>query len=280
VRVARYLLLLAAGLIVACAPTSRPVLPEGPGVPLPDFHRVFESSTAACRQVRTMEMVLAINGQTGARRLRGRVRGALERPASVRLEGLAPFGAAAFFLVVNPPGEAQLVLPRDRRVVTHDDGGELLGSLTGLALGPDDFRAVLTGCVVPDPRPVGGRSYGDAWKVIELEGNASIFLRPTDVDADADGALVVTVGTRPGMRVEYSDHVRGLPRRVRVLATDVSGVATDLTATLSQVSINIELLPDVFVAPPSDGYGRMTLEQFRGAVGPLEAPPEETASPR
>ena len=223
-----------------------------------------------------MEMVLAINGQTGSRRLRGRVRGALERPASVRLEGLAPFGAAAFVLVVDPPGEAQLVLPRDRRVVTHDDGGELLGSLTGLALGPDDFRAVLTGCVVPDPRPVSGRSYGDAWKAIELEGNASIFLRP----ADADGALVVTAGTRPGMRVEYSDHVRGLPRRVRVLGTDVSGVATDLTATLSQVSINIELDPNVFVAPPFDDYGRMTLDRFRGAVGPLEAPPEETASPR
>ena len=226
-----------------------------------------------------MEMVLAINGQTGPRRLRGRVRGAVERPASVRLEGLAPFGAAAFVLVVDPPGEALLVLPRDRRFVTHDDGGELLGSLTGLGLRPDDFRAVLTGCVVPNPRPVSGRSYGDAWKAIELEGNATIFLRPVD------GALVVTghvmtAGTRPGMRVEYSDHVRGLPRRVHVLVTDATGVATDLTATLSQVSINIELDPNVFVAPPFDDYGRMTLDQFRAAVGPLEAPPEETAPPR
>jgi len=221
-----------------------------------------------------MEMVLAINGQTGLRRLRGRVRGALARPASVRLEGLAPFGAAAFVLVVNPPGKARLVLPHDRRVVTHEDGGELLGSLTGLALGPDDFRAVLTGCVVPDPRPLSGRSYGDAWKAIELEGNATIFLR------SVDGALVVAAGTRPGMRVEYSDHVRGLPRRVQVLVTDATGVATDLTAALSQVSINIELDENAFVAPPSDDYVRMTLDRFRGAVGPLEAPPEETASPR
>lgn len=268
------LLLFAVGLIVSCAPTPPPAFPEGPGRPLLDYHSAFESSTTACRQVRTMEMVLAIKGQTGLRRLRGRVRGALQKPASVRLEGLAPFGAAAFFLVVDPPGEALLLLPRDRRVVTHGDGGELLGSLTGLALRPDDFRAVLTGCVVPDPRPVGGRAYGDGLRAIELEGNATIFLRPVD------GALVVTAGTRPGMRVEYSNHVRGLPRHVRVLASDATGAATDLTATLSQVSINIELDPDVFVAPAFDDYGTMTLDQFRGAVGPLEALPEETALPR
>ena len=243
-------------------------------MPLPDYRSVFESSVTACRQVRTIEMELAISGQTGDRRVRGRLRGALERPASLRLEGLAPFGAPAFVLVADPPGDAVLVLPRDRRVVTHEDGGGLLGSLTGLVLEPDDFRAVLTGCIVPDPRPVSGRFYGDEWQAIELEDNATIFLRLVD------GVLVVAAGTRPGMTVEYSDHVRGLPRRVRVLATDSTGVATDLTATLSQVSINTELHTDVFVAPVRDDYDTMTLEQFRGTVGPLDTPPEDRASPR
>ena len=268
-------LFLAVGLLaVTCAPHSRLVLPEGPGAPLPDYQGVFESTVTACRQVRTMEMELAINGRSGDRRLRGRVRGALKRPASVRLEGLTPFGPLAFVLVADPAGDAVLVLPRDRRVVTHDDGGDLLGSLTGLVLGPDDFRAVLTGCLVPDPRPVSGRAYGDGWQVIELEGNATLFLRPVD------GTRVVTAGRRPGMTVEYSDHVRGLPRHVRVLTTDTTGVATDLTATLSQVSINIELHTDAFVAPIRDNYETMTLDQFRGTVGPLEAPPEDVASPR
>ena len=82
------------------------------------------------------------------------------------------------------------------------------------------------------------------------------------------------------MTVEYSDHVRGLPRHVRVLATDTTGVVTDLTATLSQVSVNIELHADAFVAPIRDNYETMTLDQFRGTVGPLEAPPEDVASPR
>ncbi len=66
---------------------------------------------------------------------------------------------------------------------------------------------------------------------------------------------------------------------MRVLATDFSGVVTNLTATLSQVSINVELHSDVFLAPIRDDYESMTLEQFSGTSGPLEAPFEDAALP-
>ena len=241
---------------------------------LSDPERVLEPVIEPCRQVRTMELALAINGQTGDRRVRGRVRGALERPASLRLEGLAPFGAPLFVLVSDPPSKAVLVLPRDRQVVTHDAGGDLLERLTGLALEADDLRAVLTGCLVPDPRPVNGRTYRDGWQAFDLEGDATIFLR------SVGDLMVVVAGTRPGMTVEYFDHVRGLPRRVRVYATDRAGTVTDFTATLSQVSINIELDPAVFVPPLRNDYAAMTLEQFRGTVGPLDTSSERPATPR
>ena len=70
----------------------------------------------------------------------------------------------------------------------------MLGSLPGLALGPDDFRAVLTGCVVPESRPVRRRAHTDARKVHELEGNTSVFFRTTGFAADAwtTGFVMVT----------------------------------------------------------------------------------------
>ncbi len=256
----------------ACTSSPRLVLPQGPGRPLSDYAAVLGRAIDPCVGVRTMQFVLSINGQSGGTRLGGRVLGALARPSSLRLEGIAPFGAPVFVLAATPEG-AVLVVPRDRTVVTGASGSELLAALTGLGLAPDDFRAVLTGCILTDPQGVGGRLYDDDWMVIDLNEGGIVYLRTVD------GAPGVVAGARPGMVMEYSDHVRGLPRRVYVRATDGGGVVTELTATLSDVSINIDLHPDVFVAPVRPDYQPMTLQQFRGTAGPLEVSPEPTHSP-
>jgi hypothetical protein len=69
----------------------------------------------ACRGARTLTAELALSG-TRADALRGRVVAGFERPASMRLEGVAPFGPPRFILVARG-GEATLLLPRDERVV-------------------------------------------------------------------------------------------------------------------------------------------------------------------
>ena len=207
--------------------------------------------------------MLAIRGQVGETKLRGRVRAALARPSSLRLEGLTPFGAPGFVLVAKPDN-AVLVLPREQRVITDATGSELLEALAGVALGPADFQAVLTGCLVPDPRPRAAQAYGDDWIAVDLEGDATMYLRMIE------GTPSIVAGRRGGLIVEYLDHTQGLPRRVRVQSREPGERDTDFTATLSQVNINIELHADAFIAQGQEEYVPMTFDELRGTTGPLE----------
>lgn len=261
-RPARAAALLAAALLPsACAP-SRIVLPEGPGAPLPDYAGLFDAAADPCRRVRTLELVLAIDGETGDTRLRGRLRGALARPAALRLEGIAPFGAPAFVLVAGEQ-PAVLLLPRERRVVTDASGRDLIEALAGLPLGPADLRAVLTGCLVPDATPVGARAYGNGWVGVELEGGATLYLDRVDQ------APRIVAGRRGGLIVEYADHARGMPRRIRLRAALPGGAATDVTATLSQVSINVELDERAFARRVPADFRPISIRTLLAERGPL-----------
>jgi hypothetical protein len=250
-----------------CAVT-RLSLPEGPGTPFPEYAPLFDTAVAECRRVRTIEAVIALRGRRGETSLNGRVRAGLAAPGLVRLEGLAPFGAPGFYLVARP-GASTLWLTREARVLTDVPAADMLEGLTGVPFGPDDLRAVLTGCLVPDPRPVSGRRYGE-WVVVDLAGGAVAYLRPIEDE------YYLVAGTRDGLTVEYGDFRRRIPRQVRVLSTeaDAPGRATrslDLRATLSQLSLNVEI-PDVAfsLTVPADVVP-MTLDELRGA-GPLETP--------
>lgn len=251
----------------ACAPPPI-VLPQGAGTPLRDYEATFAAAVDPCRRVDTLEFLLALTGRAGDARLRGRVRGALARPAALRLEGLAPFGAPAFVLVASF-GRALLLLPRERRAVTDATGRELLEALAGLPLGAADFRAVLTGCLAPRPRPVAARAYAGGWTGVALEGGATLYLR------GGDGPAVVAAGRRPGLLVEYAEHVRGLPRRIRVQTTPGDAGATDLTATLSQVGVNVELDERAFVQNVPEGFAPAGIETLRGGAGPLAPQPAD-----
>ena len=255
---------------VGCGST-RLVLPDGPGTPYPEFERLFGSVVAECRRVRSVEAMIRLSGRGGGAALRGRVRAGLAEPASMRLEGLAPFGAPVFYLVASP-GDAALWLTREARVVTGVPAPELFAVLTGIPFGPDDLRAVLTGCLVPDPRPMAGRRLGD-WIAVDLAGGAVAWLR------EIEGELRLAAGTREGLTIEYGEFRRRLPRLVRVSSGAARGGGgeplTDLTARLSQVSLNVALDAEAFsLAVPADVLPA-TLDELRGA-GPLEVPVEPT----
>ena len=259
-----FLLLFLAG----CA-VPRFSLPEGPGTPFPEFAPLFETAVSECRRVRTLQAMLGLRGRGGGTTLNGRVRAGLAAHGSMRLEGLAPFGAPGFYLVARP-GEATLWLTREARVLRDVPPADMLKSLIGVPFGPEDLRAVLTGCLVPDPQPIAGRSYGE-WVVVDLVGGAVAYLLPVD------GGYHLTAGTRDGLTIEYGEFRRRIPRQVRVrsVPADAGGRVqpqTDLTATLSQVSLNVEMPDAVFSLDnvPADVVS-ITLEELRQA-GPLEAP--------
>ena len=259
-------------LLTGCA-VARLSLPEGPGTPFPDYAPLFETAVSECRRVRTLEAMIRLRGRSGGATLNGRVRAGLAAPGSVRLEGLAPFGAPGFYLVARP-GEATLWLTREARVLRDVPAVDLLESLTGVPFGPKDLRAVLTGCLVPDPQPTAGRSYGD-WVVVDLIGGAVAYLRPVD------GEYHLIAGTRDGLTIEYGEFRRRIPRHVRLLSVpaDANGrmqPLTDLTATLSQVNLNREIPDASFsLAVPADVLP-MTLEELR-RVRPLAVRGESPA---
>src|SRR5687767_9178102 len=160
-----------------------------------DFAAAHQEVSRACTGVRTMTAELALSGRAGAERLRGRVIAGFERPASMRLEGVAPFGPPAFNLVSGR--ETLLLLARDARVDRGAKPEEILGALTGVTLGPADLLAVLTGCVVPEPKPVSGSQHDGNWGTIALNGGATLYLRK------AGNTWRLAAARRDGWRVDY-----------------------------------------------------------------------------
>ena len=249
----------ALGLLVAACGPMRLTLPTDPGTPLPDLQNVHASVSRACRGTRTLTAELALSGHAGRTRLRGRVVAGFERPASMRLEGVAPFGPPAFILVARG-GEATLLLPREERVVTGASPEDVLGALTGVALAPADLHAVLTGCVVPDPVPRGGRVHANGWASIDLDGNAVLYLRRVN------GSWQPQAATRQGWNVQYSMWQGDFPRAV--VLRSISGLDVELSATVGQLEANVPLDAAAFSVTVPPGTGRLTLAELRDA-GPL-----------
>ena len=210
-----------------------------------------------------MTAELGLSGRAGGRRLRGRVIAGFEQPGSMRLEGVAPFGPPAFVLAARS-GSAVLLLPRDDRVVRNAAADEILGALTGLALGPADVQAVLTGCVVSSPGAVGGRVHANGWASIDLAAGATLFLERRG------NAWISRAARRPGWQVEYPAWQGAFPLTVR-LTSLAANVDVDLTATVSQLETNVSIDPAAFVVNVPEGTRDLPLEQLRQA-GPLRAP--------
>jgi outer membrane biogenesis lipoprotein LolB len=243
-------------LLSACA-TRTLTLPTDQGTPLPDAEQVLTSLTASCRGVRTLTGVLALSGRAGGEGVRGRVVAGFERPSSMRLDGVGPFGQVGFILAGNT--EAVLLMPREQRVA-RGAPEELLAALTGVRLAPADLLAILTGCVVPAPKAVSGQTHGNGWVSIGLDGGATLYA------GQVGGQRRLRAARRDGWTIEYPGWQAGtFPPAVRLLSTDPP---VDLTATLSDLEANQDIDAAAFrVDVPRDTIA-ITIDELR-AVGPL-----------
>ena len=220
--------------------------------------------TSACRGVRTLTAELSLSGRAGGRSMRGRVVAGFERPASMRLEGVAPFGPPAFILTAR--GEAAtLLLPRDARLLRGERAGAILGALTGVTLAPADLQALLTGCVTATPAvaptPAAARVHANGWASIDLDGGGRMYL------TRQGNAWTIRAAQRDGWRIEYPAWQGQFPQRVRLMS-DQPGVSVDLTAALSQVEANIDLDAAAFTVNVPPDAATLTLDDLR-AAGPL-----------
>jgi hypothetical protein len=221
-----------------CA-ARRFVPPTDPGTPLGDLTPVQSQVFKACSGVNNLQGELSLSGRAGDERVGGgTVLAGFERPDSMRLEGLPPFGGPVFILVTRG-GAATLLLPREDRVVRGARPEEILGRLTGVALAPADLLAILTGCVVPSPRVTAGRLHGNGVASLDLDGGATIYLR-------RPGSVWLPVAARrDGWLIEYPIMSGAFPGAVR-LRSDAGQVAVDVTARLANLEANTGLPPEAF----------------------------------
>jgi hypothetical protein len=246
----------------ACAPRHL-TLPSGAGVPFPGYRSAFEEASAACRGVGSLTAELALSGRAGAQKLRGRILAGVERPGSLRLEGVAPFGAPAFIVVAHHDSEATLLLPREGRVLRGVPAAAMLEALAGLDLGPDDLLAILAGCVAADPQPAEGHALANGWTSVALAENVTAYLRR------GPSGWRIAAGIAGPLTIEYGEFLNSIPRQVRLRSEPPGGgAATDLTVRLQQIELNVPINAAAFsLVVPADAVP-LTLEELR-RLGPL-----------
>ena len=255
--------------LASCASLPKPItLPSDAGTPLADFAAVHSQLSSTCAGVRTLKMEIGLSGRVGDEPLRGRVLAGFERPSSMHLQGVAPFGAP-IFLLAGSAGSATLLLPREERIIRKAPPEAILGALTGVALDPADLQAVFTGCVVPAPRATGGRLHSGGLASIDVESadqgsprrTATLFLSRNGSQWQLRAA------TRDRWQFEYTSGPGSFPQSVKLISTNPD-VRVGLTATLSQVETNQAIDPSAWLVEEPKNVMPMTVEELRQA-GPL-----------
>jgi hypothetical protein len=236
-------------------------LPTGAATPFPEFASAYASATTGCAEVKTFTAVLAMSGRAGRTKLRGRLEAGFAAPASMRLEGIAPFGRPIFVLTASDE-RGTLVLSRDNRVVRDAPAGSIVEALAGVPIGAAAMRTIVTGCGLPrDDSPVRGRSYANGWAAIEFPNHVVYLQRVADV-------WHVAAVTRGTLSVFYSDFERQRPAAIRLRVQDVDRVTADITLRVSQADVNTSLDASAFTADVPRDAEPLTLDELRQA-GPL-----------
>ncbi len=255
---ARLALVIAAVFVSACAARTPP-RPDGTPGPDPTAVAAFQSATTACRGFRSLTGELSLSGRAAGERIRGRVIAGLEAGGSVRLEGVAPFGPPIFILAGRAE-KATLLLPREQRVLKETPVSAVLERLTGLALGADDLRLMVSGCLADNAAPADGKQWPGGWQAVTLGPDRVAYLR------QRQGRPVVVAADYGPWHLDYSEHLSGYPRVVRVRRA--GDAATDVTARVGELEVNTVINPAAFTLEVPSDADPMTLDELR-SVAPL-----------
>jgi hypothetical protein len=153
-----------------------------------------------------------------------------------------------------------VLFPREKRALADTKVADVLARLTGLDLGAAELRLLLSGCLVEGAQATDGRTYGGGWRAVTLGEGRTASLREV-----AGRPLVMAADYGP-WQIDYTEHLNGWPRAVRVRGA--SGSDIDVTARLQQLEINVALDPKAFDVEIPEGTERVTLDDLR-SIAPL-----------
>jgi hypothetical protein len=224
---------------------------------------VYSQVTSACTGVRTLKGELSLSGRVGNERLpRTTVHAGFERPSSMRLEGLAPFGGPIFILAARG-GSATLVLPRDERIIRNAPPEAILEALAGIALGPPTCSRCLR--VVFCRLRVRQRDV--SMPVVSPPSTSKAAIRERlrgRQGVSAPQWLAMAAPRRQPRPVADRVHAvdGAFPQSVRLLST-APDVRVALTAALSQIEANEDLDPAAFAVEQQKNLMPMTVDELR-----------------
>jgi hypothetical protein len=257
---------LTALLCAACGP-SLMTLPMSAGSPTLDASSELAEATGECRAVTTFTAVVGVSGSIEGRPVRGTLLAGVARPASVRLEAVAPAGPPLFIFTAQDDN-ATLLLPREDRFVEHERPEAVLEAVAAIPMTAGELRQALTGCAA-EPDPVNARGAGPDWRIVPDRAGDVYLHRIGQKDPWRLVAAIRRRSDRAGVaawRAEYRDFHRGLPRVVRLTSVDRSRF--DLRLVLSQVEIDVPLGADAFAARIPPRAAPMTVQELKDN-GPL-----------
>lgn len=252
--------LLLTGMLVAglagCAPKVAVRLPVGVGAPVADLAPVQALVDAACTEPAALTADLRLSGRIDGDRVRGTLQVGVSAD-SVRLEGIAPFGAPVFVLA-GSPGRAVLLLPRDPAVARGGSPGELLDAVVGVPFGPADLRALIAGCGVAGRRVLAASTFPDGWTRAGMDADRVLWLRA------ASGATPVVVAASDGAwEVTYTRTGGGWPTAIRLRRRSGGQGATDTTFTIDAPEALAALPAAALEVTIPDGTREVTVAELR-----------------
>jgi hypothetical protein len=223
--------------------------PGGAGLPATDGMAVLAEATKHCAAIRTFQAAMRLSGrglpnlnvQTGM-------------TSSGRLLLRVGATAAPDIWLAGTADRATLLL-RDGNRVVRARADEIVDALIGARLGPEQFLAMLSGCVARDRSIATATSYDGTRRITTPD--ATLFLEPTN------GAWRIIAGTFAKTRVDYRPLTSPFPTRVRVRTTLSDGREIGFTLDV-QESIPDEPIEDkYFELEVPSGADPMIVDELR-----------------
>ena len=257
-------------MLPACAERAF-VIPTGAGEPITTGASIAADAFGHCQQLSTLTAEIRLSGHAGRQKLRGRLIAGFSKPASIRLEAVAPFGPPVFILAATA-ADSTLVLPRDARVLRQAAPAAILEALAGIAVSPGDLLPLLAGCVPSDRLPDEARAHGADWVSLASGGWTAYLQR-----RGAGWQLASIAG--PKVVAEYSVFTadRAGVLRLHESSAGAGKPQVELSLALSQVELNVPVPPAAFeVSVPTDA-SPISLDELRQA-GPMRDQPSRGAA--